>query len=271
MYVMKDVNGVWTMPVQPGFASDSIDNSPVYSPDGNKLYFSSNKVGCNEILLRYTSKARLVTACIIKYGLSVASRKSRLGLCNDDRTAQYIFQFILRHSRSDIYRSSLVNGHVFRLSKDFRLQINTAFNEVSPYIDPHGEIYYIYGSNRTGSYGLHDVYISFKRTDGTWTPAQNMGDKINGTNEDSFPWVTPDGKYLFFNSAKTGDLAYNAYWVDSKVIDRLKPVGINNTGEIIPKEYRLFQNHPNPFNPVTKIRLDLPTRPPTKGPAGNFA
>ena len=32
-----------------------------------------------------------------------------------------------------------------------------------------------------------------------------MGEKINGPNVDSFPWVAPDGKYLFFNSAKTGD------------------------------------------------------------------
>ncbi len=45
MYFMKDVNGVWTMPAQPSFASDSIDNSPVYSPDGNRLYFSSYRTG----------------------------------------------------------------------------------------------------------------------------------------------------------------------------------------------------------------------------------
>jgi hypothetical protein len=157
---------------------------------------------------------------------------------------------------SDIYRSNLLNGQ-YSIFERLPSEINTTFNEISNFIDPR-EKYILFGSNRTGSYGLHDVYVSFKKTDGTWTPAQNMGDKINGPNEDSFPWVTPDGKYLFFNSAKTGDLAYNAYWVDSKVIDRLKPVGINNTGEIIPKEYQLFQNHPNPFNPVTKIRFDIP-------------
>ena len=43
----------------------------------------------------------------------------------------------------------------------------------------------------------YTMYISFKRTDSTWTEAQNMGNKINGISEDSFPLVTLDGKYMF--------------------------------------------------------------------------
>lgn len=34
--------------------------------------------------------------------------------------------------------------------------------------------------------------------------------------------------------------------------------GINITGTGIPKEYELYMNYPNPFNPVTKIKFDLP-------------
>ncbi len=36
-------------------------------------------------------------------------------------------------------------------------------------------------------------------------------------------------------------------------------IGIEPISEIIPDKYMLYNNFPNPFNPVTKIRLDIPT------------
>lgn len=36
------------------------------------------------------------------------------------------------------------------------------------------------------------------------------------------------------------------------------PIGIQNLGGEIPKEYKLYANYPNPFNPQTKIAFDIP-------------
>jgi len=35
-------------------------------------------------------------------------------------------------------------------------------------------------------------------------------------------------------------------------------VGIINSAEEIPKDFRLYNNYPNPFNPVTTIKFDIP-------------
>lgn len=108
--------------------------------------------------------------------------------------------------------------------------VNSNHNEGFPFIAPD-ESYIIFSSFRPGSYGQGDLYISFRNDDGTWTEARNLGPKINSEAKDRFPCVSPDGKYLFFNSNRVSKLNAkpiadgpgNIYWVDAKIIEELKP------------------------------------------------
>lgn len=91
-----------------------------------------------------------------------------------------------------------------------------------PYIAPD-ESYIIWDSKRAGGFGDADLYISFKQPDGDWGRAINMGSAVNSAQSDTFASVTPNGKYLMFNR-KISDENYNVdiYWVDAKVIEKLK-------------------------------------------------
>jgi hypothetical protein len=115
--------------------------------------------------------------------------------------------------------------------------INTEFNEWDPFIAPD-QSYVLFISDRPESYGDNDLYISFKREDGAWAEAVNLGDKINSTQKEVYPMVTRDGSYLFFGSnrpannpelesidppLRPGTGSMDIYWVDARVLEQFRP------------------------------------------------
>jgi hypothetical protein len=65
------------------------------------------------------------------------------------------------------------------------------------------------------------MYVSFNKRDGSWTSAVNFGKNINSPAYDWIPFISDDGKYLFFTSNRNGN--YDIYWVDIMIIEELKP------------------------------------------------
>ena len=59
----------------------------------------------------------------------------------------------------------------------------------------------VFVSDREGGLGGADLYAS-RNAGGTWSPAKNLGAAINSSFADFAPAFSPDGKYLFFTSAR---------------------------------------------------------------------
>jgi outer membrane protein OmpA-like peptidoglycan-associated protein/tetratricopeptide (TPR) repeat protein len=57
-----------------------------------------------------------------------------------------------------------------------------------------------FSSERKDGKGKLDLYRSKKQNDGTWGPAENLGDVINTEENEDSPFITPDGSYLYFSS-----------------------------------------------------------------------
>jgi hypothetical protein len=93
--------------------------------------------------------------------------------------------------------------------------VNTTGYEADVYVDPN-ETYLIYCSNRPGTIGRGDLFISYKNADGSWTPSKNMGKEVNEDRTEYCPFVTPDGKYLLFTAK--GDIR----WIDAGIIEKLR-------------------------------------------------
>ena len=57
----------------------------------------------------------------------------------------------------------------------------------------------LFSSNQLDGYGGFDIFISFKQEDG-WTKPLNLGDEINSAYDEVSPFISADGKSLYFSS-----------------------------------------------------------------------
>ncbi|NIO81575.1 MAG: hypothetical protein GTN53_19990 [Candidatus Aminicenantes bacterium] len=65
--------------------------------------------------------------------------------------------------------------------------------------------------------------MSYKKKDGTWSKAINIGKVLDTKAGSTLPYISPDGKYLFYNSiSETGNNS-DIFWVDAKIIEVLRP------------------------------------------------
>lgn len=111
----------------------------------------------------------------------------------------------------DIHAATFLNGEY---QKPVRLAatVNSEGYDGDVFVAPD-ESYLIFSSERPDGLGNGDLYVSFRTIDGGWTIAKNMGQNINSDSQDYCPFVTRDGRYLFYS--RKGDI----YWVDASVID----------------------------------------------------
>jgi hypothetical protein len=98
----------------------------------------------------------------------------------------------------DLYTSKLVNGFwtpPVRMNDN----INTKYWESHGCFSRTGDTLY-FTSNRKGGYGGLDIYFSIRNKAGEWGVPVNVGPVINTRYNEETPFITADGKTLYFSS-----------------------------------------------------------------------
>ncbi|HEY0592912.1 MAG TPA: nuclear transport factor 2 family protein, partial [Thermoanaerobaculia bacterium] len=147
-----------------------------------------------------------------------------------------------------IYRSRLKDG-AYTAPERLPDHVNSGRARYNAFIAPD-ESYLVYAIHgRPDGLGRSDYYISFRSPDDTWSEPVNLGPKINSAADDEYsPYVTRDGRYLFFMSSRTAPAAElfgdrvtadrlqrlaispgngnaDIWWVDASFLQELRPEG----------------------------------------------
>ena len=198
-------------------------NDPFLSPDEDRLYFISRRAmdgqgKPKDYDIWYVEKEGAGWSEPINAGPNINSNNNEyyisftksgtLYFSSNKNAAQNM------QNDFDIYASKQIDGK-FQEPIALSDSINTPNYEADVFIDPN-ESYIIFCAQRKDGLGQGDLYISFKKSDGSWSTSKNMGQPINSKGHELCPFVTADGKYLFYTSNQ------DIYWVSTKILEDYK-------------------------------------------------
>lgn len=198
----KKINGEWTRPAVAPFSGRWKDWDPALMPGGKRLIFVSNrpadtaadqtKAQKNHHLWSvdrisedtWTEPKHLDAPVNLNgfndYGPSISS-KGTVCFCSRGRDG---------YKGMGAYAARLVDGHY---QKPELLALNGSQEIYDPFIAPN-ESYILFVSGG-------ELYISY-RTGGNWSQGEKLGPEVNNGKGNSDPYVSPDGKMLFYSQDK---------------------------------------------------------------------
>ena len=125
----------------------------------------------------------------------------------------------------DIYASQR-NGSNWNKPINLGDEINSSTWDAQPTISPDGREL-IFVSRRTGTKGMGDLWSSKLQNDGTWSVATNLGDSINTDQDESGPFLHPDGQTLYFSSAGLPGLGSRDFFICKRQTDGSWGIPVN--------------------------------------------
>lgn len=225
VYLTELKNGLWTKPSPAPFNSNYADWDYNFAPDGSTFYFTSKRPVRNgdkpsrygHIWVTQFTNSGWTAPHILEYPINNPNSHSINPTLTKDGTIYFFSNRKGGFGKSDIYHSRLENEE-YKVVKNLGSPVNSEFSDYDSFIAPD-ESYLIFSSDRPGGYGKYnDIYITFRKKDGTWTEPKNLGYDFR---DSGINCVTLDNKYLFFTCDRSGK--NDIYWVDAKIIEEFKP------------------------------------------------
>ncbi|HEY4968104.1 MAG TPA: hypothetical protein VII28_16970 [Puia sp.] len=200
----EKINGVWAKPETAWFSGRFNDLEPAFSPDGQKLFFTSSRP--------------LQSGDSVKdYDIWYVQRKggswdgpfnagTAINTTNDEfypslaKNGNMYFTRDNGDTKDDIFMAAFKNG---KYEEPVRLPdaVNSKGYDFNAFVDPDENFIIFSSYKRVDDIGGGDLYYSL-RGNGNWQPALHFGKEINSAALDYSPFVSGDKRYFFFSSKR---------------------------------------------------------------------
>jgi hypothetical protein len=212
MLVMRLERAGWTAPQPLPFGTAGADFEAAYSPDGRRLFFSSDRP-----LQKGGPGKRDMDLWVVERLADGWGEPLNLGPAVNGQSNEYTPSIDregnLYFERNGLNLARWRNGDYLPAEK-IGQGITNVRNLGHPFVAPDGT-YLLYDARRPGS-GKSLLFISYRLKDGDWSEGLRVFDQDEARDYESCPTVSPDGKFLFFGRD------HDIYWASAAFIEKLR-------------------------------------------------
>jgi hypothetical protein len=183
--------------------TDSLDFNSAFSPDGKSFYFGQSLYGKWRIYVTSFDGKNWSNPAPAAFSDTAYSEADPF--ITPDGSVYYISNRPAHNNDSlpdyDIWVVHPVNDGTWSAPENLH-EVNSDSTEYYVSLSANGNLYF--SSNRQGSYGSNDIYIS-RLVNGKYTTPENLGPAVNTSQMEHDPFISPGEQLLIFTSAYRKD------------------------------------------------------------------
>ena len=224
LYLMNFQQGKWSEPDKSFLEENENIFFPMFSPSDNELFYAKSVEGYETDIWKASfDGAKANDPQPLDSLINSTSREAGHGMAMNG-------SFYFTSNRDDQYQCC---GDIFYTapeSSEVKKSeiLNSGSDEESLFLSPNDN-FIIIQSWRQEYQSKHDLYISYRTKDGSWTAPDRLNEKINSPEIEQRPFISPDNQFLFFSRmsiTRENDediFESDIYWVSTKEVFKPYP------------------------------------------------
>jgi hypothetical protein len=203
----KDVNGKWTAPspLPPPINTEDNNACVALTTDGNRVFIYNSipdgDIGSISESTRHGNEWEIPEE--LKGDVNSSAWEGDVSMSADWQRMIFASERPGGLGGSDLWSVELQADGTWGNLKNLGPDINTEFDEHSPFIHPSGA-FLVFSSKGHNTIGGYDLFRSDLNENNNWSKPINMGVPLNTPMDDVFYTISADGKHGYYASAKPG-------------------------------------------------------------------
>ena len=251
-YISYYSGNVWQKAFNAGAPLNTIQNEGAQSisSDGSYMFFTAcnrpGGLGNCDLYFSAFSNGKWSEPYNLGSPVNTSHWESTPSISADGRTLFFSSSRPGGFGGKDIWLTRLNENNKWTEPVNLGSEINTAGNEMSPFIHFDGKTLYFASDGLVGM-GGYDLFVTRMKDDSTWTTPQNLGYPINTFNDEMGLIIESGGKKAYFSSTRDKSKGKDIFAFDLYESARPNPVSYlkgkvfdKETGKLLKADYELI-------------------------------